>query len=214
MRKAYQSDLSDDEWSSLEPHLTTPEATGPTSPQRRARDPRRHLPRAQEPLRLATPATRVRTALEDLDPYPDESSWIVAGRGYTPDLRQRLRVRPPRAIQNQRRHCGLPVDHDDRGRKESNRGTTEPKRSKDASAFARRHARIGAQSAGRERGNPGPRKSSNSSRALIARSPPAPLTRVAGCRIHRPRQGPGWVRKVFGWTAEIVRHPPKILRRG
>jgi putative transposase len=29
MRKAYQSDLSDAEWSCLEPHLPLPEATGP-----------------------------------------------------------------------------------------------------------------------------------------------------------------------------------------
>jgi putative transposase len=43
-----------------------------------------------------------------------------------------------------------------------------------------------------------------------AESPPAPLARVAGRGLQRPGQkGADWVRNVVGWTAEIVRHPPK-----
>jgi len=59
MRKAYQSDLSDAEWSSLESHLAAPEATG----RPRLRHPReirgRHLLRPEERLRLASASPRL-----------------------------------------------------------------------------------------------------------------------------------------------------------
>src|SRR5215212_2123614 len=46
MRRVYQTDLSDAEWSYLEPHLPTPKAPGrprTTQGTSLARDPRRHL---------------------------------------------------------------------------------------------------------------------------------------------------------------------------
>ena len=132
MRKAYQSDLSDAEWSCLQSHLPAPKANG---------RPRLHSPREildailyvlTQRLRLAAAAPRL-PAVEDRLPLLPR---LAPGRHLGEDAR-----RPARAGQGasgaepaaQRRHRRQPVGQDHRGGRAS-AATTAPRRSTAASA--------------------------------------------------------------------------------
>src|SRR5215212_336551 len=86
MRKAYQSDLSDEEWSFLKPLLPSPEAPGYTPC---ARSLRRHLLHRSRRLRLAPLAPRLPSMAHRLD-------GLITNDKFCFTRRSRLKLRPKR----------------------------------------------------------------------------------------------------------------------
>jgi putative transposase len=162
MRKAYQSDLSDAEWSSLEPHLPAPEATG-----------RPRLHSLREILDAIFYVVRSGCAWRLL-PH-DFPPWItgVGGeqRGYD----------GAKKVKGRKRH--LLVD---------TQGFVIEARLHGAQIQDRDGIKLLLDIAARDRL---PERLSH-------------LWLDAGSTGED--KGAGWVRKVLGWTAEIVRHPPKM----
>lgn len=123
MRKAYQSDLSDAEWSFLEPLMPLPAATG---------RPRMHTTREilNAMFYIASAAAAPGGCCRhDFPPwktiYHYFRSWRLDGtwERVHSALRQRVRVRLLEAGPSaQRRHSGQPVGEDDRGRRRRARG--------------------------------------------------------------------------------------------
>jgi len=89
MRKAYQTDLSDAEWGTLEPHLPTPEATG----RPRLHGLREILDAIFYVLKSGCAWRLLPHDLERLGrpsiTTSDDSAWMVAGRGFTPPCASR-----------------------------------------------------------------------------------------------------------------------------
>jgi putative transposase len=80
-----------------------------------------------------------------------------------------------------------------------------------------RHSGASAQSQGHERKGPGSGRHQGSAGSRT-RLPSAPISLVDGRWLYRRRKGADWAEKVVGWTAQIVRHPPKhapeeVMRR-
>ena len=190
MRKAYQTDLSDAEWSCLEPHLPAPKATG--------------RPGCTPCARSSTPSSTSCGAAVPGDCLPHDfppwktvyhyfRSWRLDGtwERMHSALRKRVRVRlkrnpqPSAAIVDSQ---SVKTTGRRWGRARLRRGQ-EGQRTKAPSAGG--HAGIGARS-------PGPQRKIQDREGIkllldtAARDRlPAPLSPVAGRRLHRRRQGRG-----------------------
>src|SRR5918997_6161896 len=100
MRRAYQTDLSDEEWEILEPYLPVPRAPGrprPPAAAPLARDPRRRLLCGARRLRLAAVTSRL-PAVEDRLPLlpglAHRRHLGAAARGPSPKGPGSTRTRP------------------------------------------------------------------------------------------------------------------------
>ena len=93
MRKTYQTDLSDAEWSCLEPYLPAPKATGRPSRLPFARDHQRHLLRSKEWLFMAVASPRLRTPWRSVYHYFRQFRLDGTWERLHAALRERVRVR-------------------------------------------------------------------------------------------------------------------------
>src|SRR5215213_7164207 len=117
MRKAYQSDLSDEEWSFLEPQLPVPNATG---------RPRTHSTREvlNAVFYIVRGGCAWRLLPHDFPPWktvstttPASGAWMEPGRGCTLSPAQARADPPQEKRAAQRGHSGQPVGQDHRGRR-------------------------------------------------------------------------------------------------
>src|SRR3712207_2152898 len=173
-----------------------------------ARGPERRLLHRPRRLCLAAPAARL-PALEDGLPL---LPLLALGRdlGEAPCRPAPAGAGTPQeGLPAQRGHSGFPVGKDDRGRRSATRVRRGQEGEGPEAPPAGRHAGFGARSAGPRRKHPRPGGYQAPARTRKDR-PPAPLPPVDGRGLYRPRQG-GWVEGALGWTAEIVRHPSKLV---
>jgi transposase len=186
MRKAYQTDLSDAEWSCLEPHLPAPEATA---------RPRLHSPREilDAILYVLKSGCAWRLLPHDFPPwrtvYHYFRAWRLSGIWEKMHAALRERVRVP--LKRNPQPSAAIVDRASRSRPRAwaakNALTTGPRKSKDLKAPpARGHPGIGAHGQGPQSERHRPRRHQTPARTRQERFPQAPLASVAGRRIHRP----------------------------